>query len=132
MKFSELPKKTERARELKVENGVIESVTITNDEHGCLTAWLNLNFNGGGCGMGGFHLGRGQGGNLEDDPGKSYCAEWISRCIVSLTDTGYGTWEGLKGKPIRALSEGLGGGIVAVGHFFQDKWFCPRMEFEKK
>lgn len=128
MKFEELPKR-KNGRELKVKNGAITSVSIDNDSHGMLTAWLQLEFEGSGCGFGGYGLGKGDGGNLSE-PSLNYAAEWFARCISTVHDDGYGTWENLKGKPVRALTEGLGGGIVAIGHFFKDKWFCPSVEFE--
>lgn len=130
MKFADLPTTDRQGRALRpVENGVIESVSIDNENHGCLTAWLHVRFAGGGCGFGGYKLGKADGGNLTNGVA-NYAAEWIVRCVtVVLGDCG--TWESLKGRPVRVLHEGLGGGIVAVGHFLKDEWFCPRVEFEE-
>lgn len=84
-----------------------------------------------GCSFGGYKIGSAGGGNLKKTGG-DYAAEWITRCISVVHGTDYGTWEGMKGKPVRVLSEGLGGGVIAIGHYLKDSWFCPRVEFEKK
>jgi hypothetical protein len=38
--------------ELEIKNAVIESTEITNDDHGCLSAWVHLNYGGSGQGLG--------------------------------------------------------------------------------
>lgn len=127
MKFNELPTHDRKGtRPLDVENGIIKSLSISNGDHGCLTAWLNIEFDGGGCGFGGYMLGKADGGNL-DAPG-NYAGEFLVRCMNTV---GQEKWEDLKGRPVRVLHEGIGGTIVAVGHYLKDDWFCPRKEFEK-
>lgn len=131
MKFEDLPKTDKRGRKLELENGRVVSVSIDNENHGCLTAWLELKIGrSGGCNFGGYKLGNA----FEDQPkqpGPDYCAIWLRRCINTLTDDGLGKWEKLAGLPCRVLHEGLGGGVVAIGHLLEDKWFCPKVEFEK-
>ncbi len=124
MKFVELPTTDRSGRTLRVENGKVASVSISIEDHGCLTAWLFIDFNGGGCGFGGYMLGKADGGNI---PGKGYAAEYIVRCLKTV---GVGKWEDMAGEPIRCLNEGIGGGIVAIGNYLKDEWFCPRKEFE--
>lgn len=128
MKFSELPTTTSGNRKLTVENGVIESTRLTTADHGLLSGWLFLKFGSGGCGFGGYALGKAEGGNLSGKE-RDYAAEFVVRC---LNAAGVSDWENLEGKPLRVLHEGLGGGIVAIGHFLKDEWFCPRIEWEKK
>lgn len=126
MKFKDLPKFHKNGKTpLTVENARIKSVSIGNEDHGCLTAWLHLEFGNGGCGFGGFKLGSQEGGNLEH---RGWCAEFINRCIkIGVGE--YGKWEDLEGQAIRVLNEGWGGGVVAVGHLLDDEWFCPRLEW---
>lgn len=131
MKFAELPTTDREGKALEpVVNGVVRSVSIDNENHGALCAWLHLEFGHGGCGFGGYKLGNADGGNL-DKTGGNYAAEWLVRCINTVLGT-WGKWEDLAGKPVRVLSEGWGGTVVAVGHYMKDEWFCPRIEFDKE
>lgn len=128
MTFDELERRDAKGREYAVSNARIESVSISNEDHGCLTAWVNLRWSSSGCGFGGFKLGNAGGGNLDE---KGFCAEFINRCIrVGIGE--YGKWEDLEGKPVRILHEGWGGKVVAVGHYLDDEWFCPRQEWRKE
>lgn len=129
MKFEELPTVDKAGYELELCNGLIESVSVSNADHGTLTAWLHLKFENGGCGFGGFMLGHAEGNNLTLET-KNYAAEFLTRCIYTVI--GYGAWEDLEGKPVRVLHEGLGGGVVAIGNFIKDEWFCPRIEFSNE
>lgn len=124
MKLDQLPKARKDGRPLELENAVIKSVSLSIADHGCLTGWLHVEFAHGGCGFGGYMLGSAYGGNLNGC--KNYAAEFIVRCLLTI---GVHTWEGLSGESIRVLHEGLGGGIVAIGNFMKDEWFCPRIEF---
>lgn len=108
-------------RELTIENGIVESVSI-DTERG-LTAWLHVTFRGSGCGFGGFAL---SGYNRKPGDTRDYTAEWLTRC---MTVAGVRRWEDVAGKPIRALHEGLGCQIVAIGHFLEDEWFAPSIEW---
>lgn len=123
MKLEELSELTSKPR-AEISNAVIESTSISIEDHGVLTAWLFLEFGGSGCGFGGYCLGKRRGGNLSD---KNYAGEFLVRV---LNVVGYEKWENLKGKPLRALHTGLGGGILAIGNYLKDEWFCPSIEFK--
>jgi hypothetical protein len=40
-------------------------------------------------------------------------------------------WEELIGKPIRCYNEGVGGGMLAIGNYIKDDWFCPKLEWKR-
>lgn len=127
MKFSELPKTDENGLALKIDNAIIESVSLSIEDHGILSGWLYIRFSSGGWGFGGYALGKVDGGNLAAKG--NYAAEFIVRCLAV---GGVGKWENLMGRPLRCLHEKLSGDTVAIGHFMKDDWFCPSLEFEKK
>jgi len=39
-----------------IQNATIKSVQLTNDDFGCLTIWVDLDYGGAGQGFGGFNL----------------------------------------------------------------------------
>lgn len=43
-------------QDLQIKNAVITGAIISNDDHGCLSAWIQLNYGGTGQGFGGFVL----------------------------------------------------------------------------
>lgn len=117
----------QRHPKLQLENGKIESVSLSIADHGVLSGWVMVGMNGSGCGFGGYCLGK-----LDEpwssDERKHYAAAFVIRTMQVV---GVLAWEDLKGQPIRVLSEGLGGGILAIGNFIKDEWFCPKEEWKK-
>lgn len=109
-------------------NAVIESVSLSNDDHGLLSAWLNLSFGDGlHQGFGGFTLYLPK--DFKHHGGKNYAGHFIFRC---LQVAGIGEWSKLPGRTIRVRhdKEGLGASILAIGHIVKDDWFDPSKEFE--
>jgi len=110
-----------------VENAVIEKADFTID-HGCLTSYIHLAGDGWGCGFGGYSLDDAPLGGGEERTPSVLGGWWISRILATLEVE---RWSALPGKIIRCQSEGLGGGIIRIGHPIKNKWFHPKPEIER-
>jgi len=105
-------------------NAVIDSVQITNDDHGILTAWVNLNYGGSFQGFGGYSL-YFPGDFKNDKSHPNYAGHFIWR-VMEVAEVS--EWNDLKGKTVRVeIANGL---ISALGHIVKDDWFKIKEEFK--
>ena len=102
---------------MEIENGKIESTNLGPEDHGILTFWLSLAFDGGGQGFGGYDI-------------------WALPCQVLgklLQVLEVKSWEDLKNTYIRVKRDEPFGKIIAIGHIVKDKWFtCRELTGEAK
>jgi hypothetical protein len=120
------------SRELRTENAIIESTFLGINDHGIFDAWLHTSGDGWGCGFGGYSLDgpitvKGKFSHREDTHG--LVGEYVRQVLETV---GVDSWEKLKGQHIRVVTEGLGGGIVAIGNLIKDKWFTPKEWFSSR
>lgn len=114
---------------MHIKNAIIESASITNDDHGLLSSWLTLDYGDGGHqGFGGFALYLPK--DFKHHDIMSHAGHWIWRVMEVA---GVSKWSDLKGKTIRVQLDkaGLGGNIEAIGHIVKDNFFNPSKEFSK-
>lgn len=110
----------------ETKNAVIESATITNDDHGLLSAWLHLDYGGSGQGFGGYALYLPKGFTHSNPSGPNYAGHFIWR-VMEIA--GVSEWGKLKGKTIRVRCDHSA--VHAIGHIVKEDWFCPSDDFRQ-
>lgn len=87
-------------------NARITDTMLGREDHGIMTFSIGVEFDGGGCCVGG------------------YCLDGGSIKIISqiLDVVGVNSWEELKGQYIRFESNGWGSRITKIGNLMYDKW----------
>lgn len=105
--------------EIELKNALIESVTITNDDHGCLTMFLHLSYGGSGQGFGGYVL------YVKGRSEKDYTGHFIWRCLEIADVT---TVSDLPGCALRVRASHEK--VHAIGHLLKEDWFYPSEELK--
>lgn len=105
-----------------IENAIVRSTTLGVEDHGIFTAFLHLEGDGWGCSFGGYSL------DTWDETkkrrvGTDFGTEFLLRVMATLE---VNSWEELSGAKLRCKTEGLGGGVTAIGHLIKNKWFDPK------
>lgn len=111
-----------------IKNAIIESASITNDDHGLLTSWLMLDYGDGGHqGFGGYALYLPK--DFKHHGVMSHAGHFIWR-VMEVAEVS--EWSRLKGKTIRVKldKDGFNGKIEAIGHIIKDNFFNPSEEFK--
>lgn len=102
-----------------IENAIIEDVSISMEDHGCLSISISVKGDCWGVVIGGWVNGHGYlGSSYWEGNGSAIVA------MMKIMDTvGVQRWEDLKGKYIRVKNCGWGNTISEIGNIIEDKWF---------
>lgn len=108
---------------MEIRNAIIDNARLEIDDHGVLTAWLDLDYGGLHQGFGGYVLYLPEGFNHHSVWGTA--GHFIYRILqIAAVER----WDQLRGKTIRVKQNDC---IVhAIGHIVKDDWFCPKEDFE--
>ena len=106
-------------------NGKIDSTFLGIEDHGIMTCWLNITYDGSGQGFGGYALDGNAGGRGH---AKSILA---IRKILETLDVR--DWADLKGKYVRVRKEDeWNSPIHSIGHIVEDRWFSFKDHFKEE
>ena len=107
----------------EVKNAIIKRATITSDDHGCLSAWVHLDYGGCGQGFGGYALYLPK--SFTHHRLESVAGHFIWRVmeIAGVTE-----WGDLPGKTVRVKASHSQ--VLAIGHIVKDDWFSPSNDFK--
>ena len=108
-----------------IENGKIIKTELGGD---IMTFWLEIEFDVGVCGFGGYAL-----DNYDEKINKRIGTAKRLQAIKNVLDTvGVDKWEDLKGQYIRCEHQGFGGKIIRIGNLIKNKWFSLEDFFNKE
>lgn len=107
---------------VEIRNAIIKSARITSDDHGVMSAWLDLDYGGLSQGFGGYALYLPK--SCTHHKLESVAGHFIWRCMEIA---GVEHWDNLPGKTIRVKAEHTG--VHAIGHIVKDDWFNPSEDF---
>jgi len=106
--------------EIKTTNALIESTMLGVEDHGILSCFLHLKYDGSGQGFGGYSLDTYNGKERE---GTAWGMEFVRRILEVLEAD---KWEDLPGMYLRAKH--TWSKVSEIGHITKDKWFNPERD----
>ena len=108
---------------MEIQNAIIKGASLSIADHGLLSGWLYLEWDGSAQGFGGWRLY----GPTHWKAGRetvNSAGHWIWRV---LEIAGVKEWSELEGQAIRIKADMSS--VKAIGHFLKDDWFNPTEEF---
>lgn len=97
-------------------NAIIKSATIDMDDHGVLTAWIQLDYGHSGQGFGGYIL-------YSPTTKKDCTGKFLWRVMEVI---GVSSWSQLVGKAVRVRHDNST--VKSIAQIIGDEWFTPAEE----
>ena len=98
-------------------NARIESTSLGIEDHGILSFFLHLEFDGSGQGFGGYAL-----DTFDKEKKRRVGHAFGTDCILRILEVlKVHNWEDLRGKYLRIKR--INHKIIAIGHIVENKWF---------
>lgn len=111
---------------MKTSNARIVSTMLGAEDHGILSAWIQLDYGNGGQSFGGYALDGKRNDELKMREPSVVCGHFIRRVLQVV---GVESWEKLPDTPCRVVHEQ--GKVHAIGHYLKEEWFNPTDEFKR-
>jgi len=109
---------------IEIRNAVIKSVSLSSDDHGCLSAWVSLEYSSGGQGFGGYAL------YLPPSSANHKIQSVAGHFIFRVMEVaGVTNWDKVAGKTVRVEADRRK--VHAIGHILNDDWFRPSVDFKE-
>jgi hypothetical protein len=113
----------------EMKNALITGTQLGYEDHGIFTFFVFLDFGGIGGGFGGYALD----GYDKETKCRKHSSFTGNAIEAILKVAGVDSWEKLKGKYVRAETEGLGGKTLEIVHILDDEIrFSPEIMFQGK
>lgn len=109
-----------------IKNARIKSTHLGREDHGIMTCYLHLEYEGAGQGFGGYALDnpvKDEDGKFLRREGRAYGMEFICAILRTLE---VDSWEKLPGTHLRVDADFHE--IKAIGHIIKEKWFNPKVD----
>lgn len=109
-------------------NAKITGTSLGFEDHGIMTCFVFLEWEGGGVGFGGFGLDEWN-DKKKERTGTGTGLDFI-KAIMEVV--GVEKWEDLEGKYVRVDSGGWGCQIKGIGNLLKDDWLYPEEFFKEE
>ena len=109
------------------QNAKITRTSLGTEDHGILSAWLYLEFEGGGQAFGGWALDGARKTGEAERTDSAACGAFISGVLRTVE---IDLWEKLPGTIVRIRRHKERDTIIAIGHAYKDRWFEPDKVFQ--
>lgn len=114
---------------MKIANAKISDVSLTMEDHGCLTFYVTVEGAAWGVSLGGYCIGK---GFLGADEFTAENGNGLEAMMRIMDVVGVSKWEDLKGQYCRVQFEDGGGRCYSIGNIMKDKWFNLTKFFQER